>query len=465
MKDFLKSPLKKKQYFLITVDGLLVLSVFILSYIFRIVFFEGSNAILVWQRLTWLLLFAVCCHLFNFYIFELYNINYKRSNFSLLLYVSTAVIISVGLIAILSYFFPKAKIGRVLLGFHVPIVIAVIFLWRKLSYHIMEKSFAGNNLLLLGSDSFTERIKEDYLPYYYSEYQLCGVVSDFDEHTGVLIYNGSKYDSGFKNLIETNHIKTLVIADDLKLSPELKSELIDLRFQGVEIYDVPTFTGKLFARIPVNITDAEWLLFANQDRSFRPAIYLKIKRVIDLLVSLFGLIFLSPLLLIIAIVVKLTSKGPVFFKQERLGLNEEPFTLIKFRTMIENAEKATGPKWSSKDDPRITPIGRFLRRTRLDEIPQLYNIFKGEMSIIGPRPIRKHFADKLGEKFPFYRLRFMVKPGVSGWAQVNGGYAGSEEAQLEKLEYELFYIKNQSLFLDLIIFFKTIQTVLFRRGE
>ena len=146
-------------------------------------------------------------------------------------------------------------------------------------------------------------------------------------------------------------------------------------------------------------------------------------------------------------------------------MNERPFTLLKFRSMVDGAEKETGPKWSSSDDPRITAVGRFLRKTRLDELPQLINVLKGHISIVGPRPIRKQFADRMAEKFPFYRLRFCMKPGITGWAQVNGGYSVSDEGQLEILEYELFYIQNRSSFFDLFIILKTIQTVLFRQGE
>ncbi|NCO67356.1 MAG: hypothetical protein COY75_10055 [Nitrospirae bacterium CG_4_10_14_0_8_um_filter_41_23] len=153
------------------------------------------------------------------------------------------------------------------------------------------------------------------------------------------------------------------------------------------------------------------------------------------------------------------------FKQERLGQNEQPFTLMKFRTMIDNAEKTTGPKWASEDDSRITKVGKILRKARLDELPQFFNVLKGEMSFVGPRPIRKHFADMLAKEIPYYRLRFTVKPGLTGWAQVKGDYAGSKEGQKEKLEYDLYYIQNQSILFDLFIILKTVQTVLFRRGQ
>ncbi len=165
-----------------------------------------------------------------------------------------------------------------------------------------------------------------------------------------------------------------------------------------------------------------------------------------------------------SITIKLTSKGPVFFKQDRLGLNERPFTLLKFRSMIIDAEKNTGPKWASVDDHRTTKVGRILRKTRIDEIPQFINVLKGEMSIVGPRPIRAQVADMLDEKFRHYRLRFKANPGITGWAQVMGDYAGTVEGQFEKLQYDLYYIQHQSFWFDLRIIFKTISTVLLRKG-
>jgi lipopolysaccharide/colanic/teichoic acid biosynthesis glycosyltransferase len=190
-----------------------------------------------------------------------------------------------------------------------------------------------------------------------------------------------------------------------------------------------------------------------------------LKRTIDVFVAASLLILSSPLAFICYMAVKLTSRGPVLFRQERLGENQKPFTLMKFRTMVADAEKECGPTWSSSCDPRVTKVGRVLRKTRLDEIPQLINVLKGDMSFVGPRPIRKYFADILAEKIPYYRMRFLTKPGITGWAQVKLDYAGSEEGQTEKLEYDLFYIQNQSLLFDLYIFLKTIQTIIFRPGQ
>lgn len=170
-------------------------------------------------------------------------------------------------------------------------------------------------------------------------------------------------------------------------------------------------------------------------------------------------------MLLCAIAIKLSSPGPAIFRQERLGLNEKPFVLMKFRTMIDNAEMQTGPKWAEEDDPRITKTGKFLRKTRLDELPQLFNVLKGDMSIVGPRPIRKHFADMFVHDIPDYRLRFSVKPGITGWAQVCGDYAGSYEGQRTKFQYDLYYLRHQSILLDLLILGKTVITVFQRRGQ
>jgi lipopolysaccharide/colanic/teichoic acid biosynthesis glycosyltransferase len=176
------------------------------------------------------------------------------------------------------------------------------------------------------------------------------------------------------------------------------------------------------------------------------------------------LLLSSPLFLLTALLIKLDSRGPVFFRQERLGEFERPFTLMKFRTMVDNAEQKTGPCWAKDNDPRFTRVGKFLRKTRLDEFPQFINVLKGDMSIVGPRPIRQHFAEIFARKFPFYRLRFKVKPGITGWAQVNMNYVNSDEDQYEKLEYEFYYLYHQSLFLDLFIILKTVQSVVRMKG-
>jgi exopolysaccharide biosynthesis polyprenyl glycosylphosphotransferase len=189
-----------------------------------------------------------------------------------------------------------------------------------------------------------------------------------------------------------------------------------------------------------------------------------LKRAIDLIISISLLVFFLPLILVTAISIKLNSKGPVFYTQDRVGKHQKLFRIIKFRSMIKDAEKQTGPAYTRIDDPRITRVGKHLRKWRIDEIPQLWNILRGDMSLVGPRPERKFLVDEFGSRIPFYDKRFLFKHGLTGWAQINYGYGDSLEDYTEKLKYDLFYIKNWSILMDLMIVLRTIKTVLFAKG-
>lgn len=191
----------------------------------------------------------------------------------------------------------------------------------------------------------------------------------------------------------------------------------------------------------------------------------KLKRLLDIIVAFILLIISSPVILISAIAIKLDSKGPIFFKQERSGQNGKPFKMVKFRSMYQDAEKHTGPVWSQKDDPRITKVGKIIRKLRIDELPQMYNVLKGEMSLVGPRPERPYFVEKLSEQIPYYKRRLKVRPGITGWAQVKHKYDESIEDVKIKLRYDLFYIENMSIRMDMKILFRTIFVVLFGKGH
>jgi exopolysaccharide biosynthesis polyprenyl glycosylphosphotransferase len=241
-------------------------------------------------------------------------------------------------------------------------------------------------------------------------------------------------------------------------------QILELKYRGKAVYDLPRLYKNLTGKVPLTYIDGRWLLNSDGLQGQVSVRYMRIKRVLDVILSLLLLITGLPLFFIIGVAIKLDSKGKVFFMQERLGINKRPFKCIKFRTMVENAEYETGPIWSREDDRRITRMGRLLRKTRLDELPQLWNILKGDMSFVGPRPIREHFAARLSKSIPYYSLRFSVKPGLTGWAQVNYDYAGSEAGQLEKFQYEIFYIENMSLLLDLLTLFRTLQKVVTVEG-
>ncbi len=191
----------------------------------------------------------------------------------------------------------------------------------------------------------------------------------------------------------------------------------------------------------------------------------RVKRLMDIVISLFLLIISLPIIIITAILIKLDSKGPVLYKQERVGLNGKLFNVLKFRSMVNDAEKQTGPVWAGKDDPRVTKVGRFIRKVRIDELPQMYNVLKGEMSLVGPRPERPKFVEQFAKEIPLYKRRLLVKPGLTGWAQVKHKYDESIEDVKTKLKYDLFYIENQTLRMDLKILFRTIFVVLLGKGH
>jgi exopolysaccharide biosynthesis polyprenyl glycosylphosphotransferase len=357
--------------------------------------------------------------------------------------------------------------GRVLVSVHVLLVIAAVYSWRKLFFSFIQLGHFKKNLIMIDSDALNLNTKtmDELREGLGLDYNWVGVASGYKANPGTITLNGGVHYPSLEALVKERDIKAIVLSENPKKDGALKNLLIDFKFQGIDIFDFPTFNQRVLSKVPVLNIKGSYFLFSHQNRSFQPLVYLRIKRVMDAALALVGLLLSSPLFLLAAAAIKCTSKGPVFFRQERLGLNEKTFMLTKFRTMVEDAEKESGPTWSSEDDPRITKVGKLLRKTRVDEIPQLYNILKGEMSFIGPRPIRKYFGDLFTQYIPLYRLRFTVKPGLTGWAQVKGDYGRDVEGQLKKLEYELFYIQNRSIFLDLFILLKTVRTVLFGRGE
>jgi sugar transferase (PEP-CTERM system associated) len=239
--------------------------------------------------------------------------------------------------------------------------------------------------------------------------------------------------------------------------------LLDCRLRGIQVEDWPTFYEKATGKILVRAVRPSWLIFSEGFvKTPRTEI---VKRFFDVTVSLAGLILSLPLMILAAVAIKLESRGPVFYRQPRLGQNGCVFILNKFRSMHQDAERDTGPVWSAEEDPRITRVGAILRRTRFDELPQLFNVLVGHMSFIGPRPERPEFVSELQRQIPYYMERLAVKPGITGWAQIKYEYGASVEDATEKLQYDLYYIKNLSLFLDLLILLSTVQVVLFARGR
>lgn len=239
-------------------------------------------------------------------------------------------------------------------------------------------------------------------------------------------------------------------------------ELLECRMAGISVEERESMYERLTGKLAVESMRPSYLIFGSG--FIRDPVTLALKRVLDIVASTVILVFSSPICLLAAILIKLTSKGPLFFTQVRVGQDGHPFQLAKFRTMRQDAEKHTGPVWAQKNDQRVTSVGKFLRLTRIDEIPQCLNILTGRMSFVGPRPERPHFVNQLTKELPFYILRHTVKPGLTGWAQVSHAYGASVDDAREKLRYDLYYIKNVSLLFDLTIMMRTIGVILFGKG-
>ena len=222
------------------------------------------------------------------------------------------------------------------------------------------------------------------------------------------------------------------------------SKLVSLRLRGTPVLTLAEYYERQWYMVPVDHIEEDWFLRSQGFSMLGNPVSLRIKRVIDFILSSVMLIISIPIVFISALLIKLTSKGPVFFKQTRVGLNAETFTIYKLRTMVQDAE-LDGAQWAEKNDPRVTIIGNILRKSRIDELPQCWNVLKGEMSFVGPRPERPEFTKELAEAIPYYELRHMIKPGITGWAQVIFPYGASVDDSMKKLQYELYYIKNQSL--------------------
>ena len=265
-----------------------------------------------------------------------------------------------------------------------------------------------------------------------------------------------------REYIDLHKIKTVVITAETADAPRIINELYKSLDLQINILDLPSFAEKFTGKVLINIIGQMW--FLENVREGAKQAYEAIKRVMYIFLSGMLLLLTALFVPLVYLAIKISSNGPGFFMQQRTGKNGKKFMAVKFRTMYNNAEK-NGPQWAQISDPRITIVGKFLRKTRIDEIPQLINVLRGEMSFVGPRPERPEFIEKLKEKIPFYETRLLIKPGITGWAQINFPYGSSEEDALEKLQYDLYYIKNRSFIVDLSILLKTVKIVLSGKGQ
>ncbi|MBT0662737.1 TIGR03013 family PEP-CTERM/XrtA system glycosyltransferase [Geobacter pelophilus] len=399
--------------------------------------------------------------LFSSFLLEIYTYSVEIGKREYLIRITLSLVVSFFILTSLFYLTEFLLFGRIVL-----LVSLLIFgILEYLSYFIIRvtSNLPGfvNKVLILGTGPLARQIgnlitAKNHL------YTLAGYFNCASEPVMVPYHNIISCEDGLCSAVKRVGAQKIVVSLSERRGVFPLQEVLSCKLSGIEVVDAPSFyeqiTGKLLLE---NITPS-WFIFSH---GFRVTLALRLlKRMTDLFCAAIGLLLILPFIPIIALVIRIDSPGPILFRQTRVGEGEKLFNLFKFRSMRQDAESGTGAVWAKEKDPRVTKVGEFLRKSRIDEIPQLFNVLRGDMSLVGPRPERPEFVKKLTEVIPYYSERHYVKPGVTGWAQVRYPYGASVEDAIEKLRYDLYYIKNISLPFDIMIILETVKVVLFRRG-
>jgi sugar transferase (PEP-CTERM system associated) len=406
---------------------------------------------------------AVAIYLLVLYIFDFYNPDERSSKTGFLL--RFALAIAVANVAGISvfYIFQFPPYGAGILAISGSLAFLLMAAWRFAFMRVIAAA-RPLKILILGAGR-TGKSLYDYLTTR-NDYEVVGFMDD-DERKRETAGASVPVLSGTENLcslVRQHGIDKIIVAITGQIKPEVFRNLVKAKFDcGVVVHQVPTFYEQVAGKIPVLDTTDMWLGFTDISGVERNVYNTKLKKVFDKAISVAGLILAAPIMILTALLIRLESRGPALYRQERVGWDEHLFELVKFRSMRTDAE-ANGAVWAVENDPRVTRIGRIIRRLRIDELPQMWNVLKGEMSFVGPRPERMAFVKDLKREIPYYTLRHSVRPGITGWAQVNYPYGASKEDALEKLQYDLYYIKNASILLDIQIIIRTIRVALFRKG-
>jgi sugar transferase (PEP-CTERM system associated) len=339
-------------------------------------------------------------------------------------------------------------------------VILVLPLWRIFYWRYVIAVLRSERVLLLGSSSILGEVAETVLARPEFGYSILGYLCEDDPCDFPVPCLGQITD--LKKICDEYNPTRIVVGMAERRNRLPVQELLEIRFGGVMIEDAADTYEVALRRVCSRKIQPSQLIFSSELGPRPHAI--AIQSFYSFIIGVLGLVLLSPLMLLTMLLVRLTSKGPVLYRQRRVGVNGKIFTVFKFRSMYVDAEARTGAVWAKKDDPRITPVGKWLRKLRLDELPQMWNVVRGDMAIVGPRPERPEFVDVLAHQIPYYRQRLAVKPGITGWAQINHKYGDTELDAMIKLEYDLYYIKNVAAALDFYIIFHTVKVMLLSRG-
>ena len=415
---------------------------------------------LVLKAVLFALVFQYCLHLR-----DVYNFRKKFSPAQFFGHLAQALIAATVVLSIIYYAVPSLVLGRSVFLMSLVLGSFFLLLWHALLRVYFDVRTAHTNLLVIGTGRLARELVAEILRHPELGMKVCGFVDENPQLLGVSVVNpkvlGAAAD--LPRVVSEMGVDQIVVELEDRRGRLPIHELLSMKMRGVGIEDATSVYERVTGKIAIENLKPSWMIFNAGFTSSR-SMYIQ-KRILSVVLSSILLLFFSPIILIIMALIKLDSKGPIFFGQERVGKDGGTFTLWKFRSMRDNAEKESGPVWAEENDRRVTRIGKILRRSRFDELPQLWNVLRGDMSLVGPRPERPCFIKELAALIPFYHLRHSVKPGVTGWAQINYRYGNSVRDAVEKLQYDLFYIKHMSWLLDSLIVFETIKTVLVRRGS
>lgn len=371
------------------------------------------------------------------------------------------------LVYFLIYFLsPPQSLPRHVIVFFAILSLSFLVPWRSVYAIVLSATPFQPRAIIVGAGRAGRIIVQAIRDNLASGYQLVGYVDDDPAKQGQAIEGlpviGTSRD--LVSLVKARNISEVILAITHDMHGTLLQALMDCQEQGVRITLMRLLYEEITGKVPVEHLGDQWPAALPMDHASTGSFFPLLKRAIDVIISGIGIVILAFIFPVIALAIYIDSPGPIFYAQERVGKGGKIFCLVKFRSMIPNAEEGA-VLWAGERDVRVTRVGRFLRTTHIDELPQFINIFRGEMSVVGPRPERPEFVAELEKRIPFYRLRHAVRPGMAGWALVKYGYGSSVEDVLIKLEYDLYYIKHQSIYLDLLILLKTIGTMLLFRGR
>ncbi|OGR06326.1 MAG: hypothetical protein A2511_09605 [Deltaproteobacteria bacterium RIFOXYD12_FULL_50_9] len=433
-----------------------------LAIIIATCFYEGAEGFLANADLFILraCLVVVACQVCLYY-FDLYDLARSVTVTDTITRATQAIGFACIALALIYYLFPVTIIAMKVLLVGYGIVCLSIGLWRFFYAIVLARKMFTQAILIIGDGELAEKIAHEIEDREDSGFKIVAYAGENNP-----LYNPRNVPCladwvGLCRGVNELGVDKVVVALDDKRGKMPVRELLECRVSGLSVIKGIEFYEELSGKIIVEKTNPSWLIFSagfNKNRLF-----LVVKRFVDIFVSVTGLLVALPVMLLTAICIKLDSPGPVFYSQERVGENNKKFKVFKFRSMKVDAE-SNGAVWAKKDDDRVTRVGQFIRKARIDETPQMWTVLRGDMSFVGPRPERPVFVEQLAQKIPYYALRHTVKPGITGWAQVWYPYGASEEDALRKLEYDLYYIKNMTVWMDLVIILQTIKIVLFQKG-